>query len=157
MIQNARRFAVCKGTGISTVSYMNAFDEALADAGIGNINLIKVSSVLPPKIVETKVIPEDFGAFRPCVMARAQGFNQHLTAGLCYGFREDESGGYVAEYAVVDSNLSGHRFEDKLYERLISMGESRGVKMVNVRKEIIELKVEKDVYGCAVVVLVYLP
>ncbi len=157
MIPVAGHFTICKGKGSSSISSMNAFDEALYDAGVHDSNLIKVSSVLPPDINKTDSFVEKVGAFRPCVMARAEGSKEHLMAGLCYGFREDGKGGYVAEYAATGDLLVRSEFEDDLRFRLESMGKMRGVEMVDITCEISELKVEEDAYGCAVVVLVYLP
>jgi len=49
---------------------LNAFDNALLDAGIGNINLIKVSSIIPPG-AEMVEIPEfEAGDMVKCVLAQ---------------------------------------------------------------------------------------
>ncbi|MFO8109311.1 MAG: pyruvoyl-dependent arginine decarboxylase [Thermoplasmata archaeon] len=157
MIPEAKRYVVCKGSGTSSVSQINAFDEALVDAGVGDLNLIKVSSVLPPDIVETREIPKGIGTFHPCVIARAEGFKTGLKAGLCYGFREDGSGGYVVEHAVTTDDITADEFNEVLHQRLMSIGELRGVKLVDVKSEISERSIKDEVYGCAVVVLVYLP
>jgi arginine decarboxylase len=41
---------------------IGSFDQALLDAGIGNYNLVKVSSILPPGCEERKVIDLRFGS-----------------------------------------------------------------------------------------------
>jgi len=41
------KFALVAGRGES-VTPLNSFDAALLDAGIGNLNLVRVSSILPP-------------------------------------------------------------------------------------------------------------
>lgn len=41
------KFTLVVGSGEGTTP-LNAFDAALLDAGIGNLNLIRVSSILPP-------------------------------------------------------------------------------------------------------------
>ncbi len=157
MIGDARRFTVRKGVGTSHVSPLNAFDKALMDAGIEDCNLIPVSSVLPPFIKETDEMPKNMGAFRPCVMARAQGYGTDLMAGIRLGFREDGKGGYVVEKVSAGEDISRSGFNAMLEDMLDSMGSLRGVNMVNARSEIVELKMNQEAFGCALVVLVYLP
>lgn len=52
LVDVPKRFFLVKGKGDSIYS-LNAFDLALLDAGVGNLNLVKVSSILPPNAVET--------------------------------------------------------------------------------------------------------
>jgi len=47
------QFFMVAGKGDSEYA-LNAFDLALLDAGIGNLNLIKVSSILPPLLMQKK-------------------------------------------------------------------------------------------------------
>lgn len=59
-------FSLVKGAG-EGITPLNAFDKALLDAGIGNFNLIKVSSIIPPntRLSTLPEIPE--GALVPAV------------------------------------------------------------------------------------------
>lgn len=157
MMYDAKRFMVCSGTGTSTVSQINAFDAALKDAGVEDVNLIKVSSVLPEGIVEVEYTGIEIGAFRTCVLARADGYGEQLLAGLSYGFRGDGKGGYVAENAVSGDTLSKRAFENLLEKELTAMSELRDVRLRDTKTVISELNMDEDAYGCAVVVLVYLP
>jgi arginine decarboxylase len=45
------RFILVKGVGEATTK-LNAFDRALQQAGVGNYNLIRLSSILPPKVTQ---------------------------------------------------------------------------------------------------------
>jgi pyruvoyl-dependent arginine decarboxylase len=45
-------FFLVSGTGTSNVSALNAFDFALLDAGVGDTNLIRLSSILPPRFTQ---------------------------------------------------------------------------------------------------------
>lgn len=47
MLPTPKKYTLVAGTGRGA-SRLNAFDQALLEAGIGNLNLIKVSSILPP-------------------------------------------------------------------------------------------------------------
>ncbi|HSV42692.1 MAG TPA: pyruvoyl-dependent arginine decarboxylase, partial [Methanomassiliicoccales archaeon] len=42
-----KKFFVTSGSAVSKVSDLNAFDQALMKAKIGELNLVSVSSVLP--------------------------------------------------------------------------------------------------------------
>lgn len=49
MLPTPKKYTLVAGTGRGA-SRLNAFDQALLEAGIGNLNLIKVSSILPPGV-----------------------------------------------------------------------------------------------------------
>lgn len=44
---------------------LNAFDNALCNAGVGNYNLVKVSSILPPMSKEKKIVGGVDGGILP--------------------------------------------------------------------------------------------
>lgn len=157
MLENPTKFVVRSGVGVSKTSIINAVDKAMIDAGVGDVNMIKISSVLPEDIEKTKEIPEDIGAFRPCVISKATGENTRLAAGISYGFREDDKGGYVMEHNVNSVNLELEKFIEEMKEKLEQMGEDRGISLKDVEYEYSNIEVGKDGYGCAIAVLVYLP
>ncbi len=47
MLPTPKKFTLCVGAAEGSPK-LNAFDNALLEAGIGNLNLLKVSSILPP-------------------------------------------------------------------------------------------------------------
>ena len=67
------RFFVTSGKGINKTSELNAFDLALLQAGIGEQNLVSVSSVLPIGVRQTERVPIARGAITHCVLARHGG------------------------------------------------------------------------------------
>ena len=78
---------------------MNAFDNALLAAGIGNVNLVRVSSILPPsaKYVEALQIPP--GSLVPtayCTYTSAVP-GERITAAVGVGLSRD-SFGVIMEY-----------------------------------------------------------
>ena len=88
---------------------LNAFDNALLDAGIGDVNLIKVSSIVPPSaevVMEKPNLPK--GALVPCVYAErtSEEPGERIAVALAVGLAEDgfgvvmESEGETAEEAV---------------------------------------------------------
>ncbi|MDQ1240262.1 MAG: arginine decarboxylase [Thermodesulfobacteriota bacterium] len=63
-----KRFFLTSGTGEASTK-LNAFDAALLKAGIGDTNLIKLSSILPPGIIETLPYQPASGSFVPLAYA----------------------------------------------------------------------------------------
>jgi len=91
---------------------LNAFDNALLDAGIGDVNLIKVSSIVPPDAEVILAKPElPRGALVPCVYAVCTGDmpGKRIAAALAVGIAEDgfgvvmESKGETAEAAAAEA------------------------------------------------------
>ncbi len=81
---------------------LNAFDMALIKAGIGNYNLVKVSSIIPPgaKHAESVDLPE--GAILPiaygaCISAEK---GKLISAAVAVGLPKEKDGvGIIAEFA----------------------------------------------------------
>lgn len=66
----AKHFFMVAGSAESNVSTLNAFDHALIRAGIGDTNLIRLSSIIPPEA--TRIDPISFipkGAYLPVAYA----------------------------------------------------------------------------------------
>ncbi len=58
MLPTPKKFKLVAGSGEGSYS-LTAFDAALLNAGIGNVNLLRVSSILPPAAIQDQdlVIP----------------------------------------------------------------------------------------------------
>ncbi|MEW6242872.1 MAG: arginine decarboxylase, pyruvoyl-dependent [Bacillota bacterium] len=83
---------------------LTAFDAALLDAGIGNYNLIKVSSILPPGAKRMSELDVPPGALLPAafgtIVSDIKG--ERLAAAVGVGVSKD-SFGMIMEYASVCS------------------------------------------------------
>ena len=70
-------YFVTKGTGQSNLACSKnettSYDDALVNAGIGNINIVTVSSMIPPEIDEIPQTPQHWGDIIFCIMARNDG------------------------------------------------------------------------------------
>lgn len=85
--------------GAEGLSKLTAFDNALLGAKIGNVNLLRVSSILPPgcqfepslKIPEGSLVPIAYGA----IISDIPG--EIISAGIAIGFTKD-SFGVIMEY-----------------------------------------------------------
>lgn len=72
-----KRYFITKGTGQSNLSCSKnettSYDDALVNAGIGNVNIVTVSSMIPPEMVEIPYTPQHWGDILFCIMARKDG------------------------------------------------------------------------------------
>lgn len=69
-VANSEFFLVA-GTGVSNVSALNAFDFALIDAGVGDANIIRLSSILPPNFTQIEPRKPKPGALLPVAYAKS--------------------------------------------------------------------------------------
>lgn len=136
---------------------MNAVDEAMLNASVGEFNLVKVSSILPKNIDWSEEISEEHGDFLPAVISRATGTNEELASGIAWGFEKRGSGGFVMEHSVKGEDIDKERFLDELKEKLRGMAEARGTSLESINMRYCTMEVGKDEYGCTMSVLVYLP
>ncbi|HSE91721.1 MAG TPA: arginine decarboxylase, pyruvoyl-dependent [Methylomirabilota bacterium] len=80
---------------------LNAFDNALLAAGIGNINLVKVSSILPPEVPVVDLPKIKPGALIPTAYAAAIGDvpGERLAAAVGYAVPDDPAkNGVIMEF-----------------------------------------------------------
>ncbi len=154
MLPLPSKFFVTSGKAISKVSDLNAFDEALLNAGIGEQNLVSVSSVLPVGVGQVKLRELPMGAIIHCVLAQQRGGEgEMIAAGIAWGFRQDGEGGYVAE-----GHINGTRgaLREVLEWKMGEMAKLRGVRFKNLNYKIEELSIPMDHYGACLAALVFL-
>ncbi|WP_054840396.1 pyruvoyl-dependent arginine decarboxylase [Thermococcus sp. JCM 11816] len=81
---------------------LNAFDNALLKLGIGNVNLVKLSSVIPAHIEwMEKVHDVPIGMLLPTVYAHIESDEPGMTisAALGVGISKNNEGGLIYEYS----------------------------------------------------------
>ena len=95
-----------KGVGAGN-SELTAFDKALLRAGIGNLNLIKVSSIIPPggKVVKVEdcILDLPKGALIPAVYTQIISATKGLTISSAIGVgipKELEQNGMILEASI---------------------------------------------------------
>jgi len=148
-----KEFFVTGGKAIGRLSELNAFDNALKDAGIANCNLVEVSSIIPPNCREVPPRDIPIGSITYTVISKAHGRGGKISAGIAWGFAEREGFGIVAEaYGSMDEFAAKKILEERIQE----MANARGIKLRNIKYKIETLDVPKGSYGCVVVALVYL-
>lgn len=136
--------ALVKGTGEGDTP-LTAFDRALLDAGIGDLNLIKVSSIVPPgaRFVELPDIPK--GALTPTVYSRMESSIPGEIISACVGAGISEEGlGMLYEF----SHMGTAEAAEEIVANMIREGFSmRGLTLKEMKIVSAEHKVEK--IGCA--------
>ena len=161
-------YFVVSGSALSPVSPLNAFDGALKEAGIHNLNLVKVSSILPRGVTHLELNREEAASFfEPgelvfAVQARGTGSDGVLvSAGLMWG-EGVETNGFVVEHqsSTTTSEIESYTEEakkeltDMLRSKFQEMERIRGIKTKAPRFTTAEIYVPKGMYGCALTFLV---
>ncbi|ACX72358.1 arginine decarboxylase, pyruvoyl-dependent [Methanocaldococcus vulcanius M7] len=126
---------------------LNAFDGALLDAGIGNVNLIRISSIMPPKaeIVPLPKLP--MGALVPTaygyIISETPG--ETISAAISIAIPKDEDlCGLIMEFEGVCGKKEA---EEKVREMAKIGFEMRGWELKEIKSIAVEHTVEK--LGCA--------
>ena len=91
---------------------LNAFDNALLAAGIGNINLIKVSSILPPEVPVVELPKIKPGALIPTAYAAmtSETPGETIAAAVGYALPDDPAkNGVIMEYHGVATRAEAER------------------------------------------------
>src|SRR2546428_7552063 len=90
MLPIPTKFFVTSGKAVSKVSDLNAFDEALQNAGLAEQNIVSVSSVLPIGIKAVRRRDLPMGAITHCVLAQQRGGEGGtISAGIAFRFPAD--------------------------------------------------------------------
>jgi len=102
MIFLPNRYEIVTGTGDSQVSALNAFDQALLAAGIGDVNLVRMSSILPPGALLRHGYTPEYGALVPVAYAsnKSGRAGASITAAVAIAIPEDpQYPGLIMEYS----------------------------------------------------------
>lgn len=100
MLPTPTKFALVSGSA-EGATRLNAFDHALLDAGVGNCNLLKVSSILPPgatlvpriQLPPGSLVPIAYGA----ISLDSPG--EIVSAAVAVGIHNESSYGVIMEYS----------------------------------------------------------
>lgn len=139
------KITLVKGTSEGETP-LTAFDGALLEAGIGNFNLIKVSSIIPPgaEFVDLPDIPE--GALVPTVYSQIHSSLPGEIISACVGAGISEEGlGMLYEF----SHKGTAQVAEEIVTAMIKEGfEMRDLTLKEIKIVSAEHRVEK--VGCAV-------
>lgn len=134
---------------------LNAFDGALMDAGVGNTNLVKMSSIVPPNCEHIEPISLPYGALVPIAYASIASDlrGEVIAAAVAAAFPVDTNKpGLIMEY-------SSHGRKDdieKIVRRMAKKGmRMRGEEIAEIKSISVEHRVKKIGNAFAAVVLWY--
>lgn len=124
---------------------LNAFDGALLAAGAGNLNLVRVSSVLPPDAVydESLYIPP--GNLVPVAYGATDSNESEsvISAAVGVGIPDDDSFGMIME---VSGKFDKNHAEKQVKQMIVEAFKMRNKTLAEIKIKAIEHKVEK--IGC---------
>lgn len=118
---------------------LNAFDRALLAAGCGNVNLVRVSSILPPNAVYVEEIPLPPGALVPVAYGALTSTTpgELITAAVGVGIPK-EGFGVIMEYS---GRLSGPEAEKIMHQMLSEAFAVRGLPLTRYMVRAVSHKV----------------
>ncbi len=144
MLPTPKKFTLVSGSAEGPSS-LNAFDNALLAAGIGNLNLLKVSSILPPgcEFVEKLDIPP--GSLTPTAYGAALSTKKGelISAAVGIGFSAD-SYGVIMEFS---GSCSSREAEAQVTAMVKAAFAERKVPLAKVMTKSVEHVVAEN--GCA--------
>ena len=147
------KYFITSGKAASETSGLNAFDRALISAGIGEQNLVAVSSVIPEGSERIDPVEIRMGAVTHCVISQMRGRGEEIiSAGIAYAYRKDGKGGYVAEGHL---HGPGGSLRSELDRKMKEMSRIRNAAFEEPQFVIEEMHIPDGMYGCCVAALVF--
>ncbi|NQS98270.1 MAG: arginine decarboxylase, pyruvoyl-dependent [candidate division Zixibacteria bacterium] len=127
---------------------LNAFDGALVAAGIGQFNLVKVTSIVPPNAEQADSIPLKPGTVVPSAFAAIHSVtpDEIITAAVSVAIPQNgNQHGLIMEYSA-----RGHKSEvEEIVRNMAEEGmKLRGFQIKSLKSLAIEHKVER--IGCVI-------
>lgn len=126
---------------------LNAFDNALLAAGIGNVNLVKVSSIVPPDVDVVPLPPIRPGALVATAYAAITGetAGETIAAAVGYALPEDRTkAGVIMEYHDRADRAAAEATIRRMLDEAFAV---RGERIREVRVVAVEHRVRR--IGCA--------
>ncbi|MEW6031947.1 MAG: arginine decarboxylase, pyruvoyl-dependent [Bacillota bacterium] len=126
---------------------LTAFDRALLSAGVGNMNLVRVSSVLPPQAVYLDKLDLPAGSLLPIAYGTISSGvpGQTIAAAVGVGLSAD-SLGMIMEFAGETGREDAERVVRAMIEEAFA---SRGLPLAEVKLRSAEVTVPEGQVACA--------
>ncbi len=121
---------------------LSAFDRALLDAGIGNLNLIRVSSILPPGCLYEEEFPIPPGSLTPTAYGSliSDEAGREISAAVGIGFsRSAGDYGVIMEFAGFCSREEAAR---RVTEMVREAFRARGKELLEVKVTAVSRRVD---------------
>jgi len=145
MLPTPKKYFLTSGSAEGETE-LTAFDGALLDADIGNINLLKVSSILPPHAEYSPGLKLPFGALVPTAYGTiiSEKPGAIISAAVAVGTSED-SFGVIMELSDMCSKKEVEKRIEEMVKESFAM---RKMKLKEIKISAVEHKVQK--IGCCV-------
>lgn len=133
---------------------LNAFDNALLAAGIGNINLVKISSILPPEVPVLELPKIKLGALIPTAYAAmtSEVPGETVAAAVGYAIPDDPAkNGVIMEFHGHGTRERAERAIEAMLEEAFRV---RGEPIREMKVFAVEHTVERA--GCALAAITLL-
>ncbi|AEJ41925.1 arginine decarboxylase, pyruvoyl-dependent [Sulfobacillus acidophilus TPY] len=100
MLATPKKFTVMAGAAEGPTR-LNAFDNALLAAGIGNVNLLRVSSILPPQAIEVPEVAIAPGSLVPIAYGTitSEEPGELIAAAVAIGIGSPDEYGVIMEFS----------------------------------------------------------
>ncbi|MEW5919496.1 MAG: arginine decarboxylase, pyruvoyl-dependent [Bacillota bacterium] len=140
MLHKPEQFIIVAATAEGRYG-LTAFDAALLKAGIGDVNLVRLSSILPPGCREANCIEFPRGAFVPTAYGAycSEQAGELIAAAIGIGFAPDGSG-VIMEHAGTCSAAEAHRKVEQMLEEAFA---NRNRELQKVQVKSVEHRVEE--------------
>lgn len=152
MWERPRAASIVAGSGEGRTE-LTAFDRALLDAGIANLNFLRVTSILP---AATRIIPVPVivpGTLTPAVYARISSHvpGERIAAAVGVGL-SPESYGVIMEYSHSGTGENAEGIVRGMVEEAMAL---RDLPVTEIRVAVVDHVVQR--IGCAVAAVVFWP
>jgi|SRR5690554_1024718 len=154
MVRTPDKYFFAKGTSEGPTR-LNSFDRALINSGIGDTNLVRLSSIVPPSSQEIEPVKLPGGALIPVAYASLTSDipGQIISAAVAIGIPENDSlPGLIMEYSAV---LEAEHVENYAREMVLEGFRYRNRKIKEIKSTVISTQVENIATVFAGVVLWY--
>lgn len=143
MVKTPNTYSLVRGASEGRTR-LNAFDKALLEAGVGDTNLMRMSSILPPAAEEVSVKSIQFpkGGLVPLAYATIDGNTpgRLISAAIAVGIPEDDrEPGVIMEF---EDHANLNTVEDIVRQMVVDGFEYRNRKLKEIKSFGIEHKIE---------------
>jgi arginine decarboxylase len=139
MLQTPHRFTLVAGSGEGDTT-LTAFDKALLSAGVGNLNLLRVSSILPPGAEYSHQVEIPPGSLTPTAYGVIIGEvpGQRIAAAIGVGIMSG-SFGVIMEFTGMCTKAEAEaRVEEMVREALAARNEFPEKIMIRAAEHVVE-------------------
>ena len=140
----ATKFKIGSGIGRSK-NRLVSFDEALLEAGVGNYNLVRLSSILPAECKLTEKIDLPEGSLLPTAYATigSDWKDDHLVSTIGVGIPIDKNNvGIIMEYSA--KNKTSEEAVETLKRMIREAFENRGWELQCIMSDFVEADVARE-------------